>query len=522
MTSPFFGRSIQVVRDLSVDEQAYLYDRTRALKEALQSRDRESIARFVINADGVGAYLFFMEDSTRTKESFRNAVKFHGLKLNDFGTSGSSFNKSESITDTFRMLVSYSDHSLFVVRTKLEGACRWLEESIGAYAERLGLQRPSFINAGDGRHEHPTQEFLDEFTFLEQAGWDRSSIHVALVGDLYHGRTAHSKVDGLSIFNEVRVDLVAPDELEMPPHYVSAMEAKGYDVRRYQSIAEYLAGRDVAPTWYFTRLQIERMGDRLLDRAAALRDAVTFRRDFLSALPDGARFYHPLPRHRVTPTIPTFLDDLPVNGWAEQSINGYYTRIIEIAMLAGHLGADFVGTPRVVPDYPDDFVREVSAQSSRKPDYKIGIKPVDRGIVIDHIGRGGEPADIWNQIDKIRRILGLNLVSSHGVYSSRSGHYKGIVSLPTVDSLTDSEMKTLGAAAPGCTLNRVEDGRVVRKYRMEMPPRIYNLPGIACSNEECISHPSHHEPVDPEFLRSGADRYLCKYCERPHEFGELW
>ena len=522
MTSPFLGRTIQVVRDLSVDEQAYLYERTRALKEALRSRDADSIGRFAINADGVGAYLFFMEDSTRTKESFRNAVKFHGLKLNDFATSGSSFNKSESITDTFRMLVSYSDQSLFIVRTKLEGVCRWLEESIGAYAERLGLLRPSFINAGDGRHEHPTQEFLDEFTFLEQAGWDRSSIHVALVGDLYHGRTAHSKVDGLSIFNEVRVDLVAPDELEMPRHYVAAMEAKGYDVRRYESIAEYLAGRDVARTWYFTRLQIERMGDRLLDRAAALRDAVTFRRDFLSALPEGTRFYHPLPRHRVTPTIPTFLDDLSVNGWAEQSINGYYTRIIEIAMLAGHLGADFTGAPRSIPDYPDDFVREVSAQSSRKPDYKIGIKPVERGIVIDHIGRGGEPADIWNQIDKIRRILGLNLVSSHGVYSSRSGHYKGIVSLPTVDSLTDSEMKMLGAAAPGCTVNRVEGARVVRKYRMEMPPRIYSLPGIACSNEECISHPTHHEPVDPEFHRSGENRYLCKYCERPHEFGELW
>jgi aspartate carbamoyltransferase len=47
---------------------------------------------------------------------------------------------------------------------------------------------PSFINAGDGKHEHPTQEFLDEFSFLEALEWNSESIHLVLTGDLFHGQ----------------------------------------------------------------------------------------------------------------------------------------------------------------------------------------------------------------------------------------------------------------------------------------------------------------------------------------------
>ena len=94
----------------------------------------------------------------------------------------------------------------------------------------MDLPQASFLNAGDGRHEHPTQEFLDEFSFLEQLEWDRSSIHLALVGDLFHGRTAHSKVEGLKIYGKVKVDLIAPDEIGMPPGYVRLMHENGYEV----------------------------------------------------------------------------------------------------------------------------------------------------------------------------------------------------------------------------------------------------------------------------------------------------
>ena len=103
-----------------------------------------------------------------------------------------------------KMLFGYSDRSLFVVRSQQEGLCRWLHDALGTYADRVDMPRPNFINAGDGKHEHPTQEFLDEFSFLEQQNWKRDHIRIALVGDLFHGRTVHTKADGLKIFSSVR------------------------------------------------------------------------------------------------------------------------------------------------------------------------------------------------------------------------------------------------------------------------------------------------------------------------------
>lgn len=518
----FAGRTISVVRDLSVDEQIYLYEATRRLKKAL--RDGTDTSEFRIDRPELGVYLFFMEDSTRTKESFRNAAKFHGVKVNDFVAEHSSFNKKESITDTIKMLVGYSNQSIFIIRSKLEGVCRWLESAISEYVDTAKLAPAAFINAGDGRHEHPTQEFLDEFSFLEQKGWNRDSIHVALVGDLFHGRTVHSKVDGLRVFRNVQVDLVAPDELSMPGHYIDQMRRNGFEVRLFPTIEAYLQQAKVAKLWYFTRLQLERMGDQLLEKEDQLRSAVTFRKEFISLVPENTKFFHPLPRHSVTPTIPSFLDHTSLNGWDAQSMNGYFTRIIELAMVGGRLGSDFAGRARVEKEFSDDFIQEAPVGTGSKQEYKIGIKPVEDGIVIDHIGKGRSTAEIWDHISKIRNILDLNVVSSQGVFNSqRDPHrYKGLISLPEIRSFDERQIKMLAAIAPDCTLNIVKDSHVTRKYRLSMPPRVYNLPGISCKNEDCISHPNHHEPISAEFYRSEDSTFVCRYCERPHEFQDIW
>ncbi|MBN2038818.1 MAG: aspartate carbamoyltransferase [Spirochaetes bacterium] len=517
----FKGRSLTVVNDFSVDEQIYLYEKTKELKEAI--RDKKNISKFKLSDPDFGIYLMFLEDSTRTKESFVNAAKFHNAKVNVFDVSTSSFNKKESITDTIRMLFGYSDNSLFIIRTKLEGVCRWLESAIGDYADRIGYSRPSFINAGDGKHEHPTQEFLDEFSFLEQKNWDRSSIHIALVGDLYHGRTIHSKADGLKVFNEIHVDLIAPDLLQLPEDYKDKMKHNGYDIRIFESIEEYLAQKNIAKIWYFTRLQLERMGDQILEKADYLISSVTFSRDFLDRLPEDARFYHPLPRNRTHPTIPQFLDSTKINAWDNQAINGYFTRIIEIAMLTDKLGADFKGTQPAINDLNDNFIQEAEINFKKKNGYKIGIKPVENGIVIDHIGRGHDLATIWNQIDKIRHIMKLNLISSHGVYNSHSEDlYKGMISLPEVLSFDKKQIKMLAAIAPGSTLNIIKDGRILNKYRLHMPPKVYNFDEISCKNENCVSHPAHQEMVWPEFHRADESRFICKYCEHIHEFQDIW
>lgn len=525
-SNTFAKRSITVVGDLSRDEQYFLYEKTRELKRGLLSGD--DVSRFRLRDSERTIYLLFLEDSTRTKESFRNAAKFHGTKVNDFAVSSSSIvTKKESITDTVKMLFGYSERSMFIVRSKMEGVCGWLHTALGEYARRIGKEPPSFINAGDGKHEHPTQEFLDEFTFLEHRNWDRQEIHVALIGDLHHGRTVHSKVDGLKVFDRVHVDLVAPKELALPEHYRSRMVQHGFTIRTFPSIDSYLDATDVADIWYFTRLQLERMGESVRERAEPLRRAVTCTPTQVARLPAGTRFYHPLPRHRERPTIPAFLDDTDLNGWDAQSINGYYTRIVELGLLGGVLGCDFSGTSWTRQEPADDFIEETLVRSGKKPEHKVGIKPVDNGIVIDHIGRGRDVERIWNQIDKIRHIMGLNCRSSHGVYHSSSpDRFKGIISLPDILAFDERQIKMLGAIAPGCTVNIIKQAQVKKKYRLLMPPRVYNFDEISCKNDACISFRENYQHVRPEFLRAvdleGTSTFVCKYCDRPHEFEEIW
>ncbi|WP_028973073.1 aspartate carbamoyltransferase [Spirochaeta cellobiosiphila] len=521
MNHPFKGRTISVVEDLSLDEQWYMYQQTAKLKRSL--KEGKDVSSFRINDPEFSVYLMFFEDSTRTKESFRNAALFHRCRLNVFDANSSSFNKKESLTDTIKMLTGYSEKSLFIIRSPQEGVCRMLETNIGDYAEKMDFIQPSFINAGDGKHEHPTQEFLDEFSFLEQNEWNRDSIHIALVGDLFHGRTVHSKANGLKIFNNVSVDLIAPAELSMPSNYIQIMKSNGFKIREFQSIESYLAQQDVAKIWYFTRLQLERMGDKVLDKADSLRSSVTFKRQYLKDIPEGTKFYHPLPRHRVYPVIPPWLDSTDLNGYDEQSVNGYLTRIIEIGLLGGALGEDFTGATKEVIYKDEEFV--IGAPIKKKPvrDVKTGIKPVENGIVIDHIGFGAPIPKIWNQIDKIRKTMELNYSSSHGVFSSRNiDQYKGIISLPNILSFDRRQMKMLGAIAPGCTVNIVKNQEVKEKYRLLMPPRIYNFDQISCRNTNCISHKSHNEPIITMFYRSSEDRYVCKFCEKSYSFDEIW
>eukprot|EP01060_Flectonema_neradi_P015898 TRINITY_DN2252_c1_g1_i1.p1 TRINITY_DN2252_c1_g1~~TRINITY_DN2252_c1_g1_i1.p1 ORF type:complete len:566 (+),score=72.19 TRINITY_DN2252_c1_g1_i1:74-1699(+) len=532
----FEGRSLSVVNDFTPDEQFYLYEQTRLLKEAV--RDNCDISVFQIKNASKAVYLIFMEDSTRTKESFRNAALFHGCKVNVFDAATSSFNKKESITDTVKMLCGYStNQSIFIVRSKLEGTCTWLDQVVGPYCESVGLPRASFINAGDGRHEHPTQEFLDEFSFLEEKNWDQSQIHLALVGDLYHGRTVHSKTDGLRVFKKVKVDLVAPKELAMPIEYINRMKENNFEVREFSSIDEYIEHGDVSALWYFTRLQLERMGDKILGREEFLRRAVTFKKSHIPKIPAESKFYHPLPRHQVYPVIPSFLDNTSFNAWDRQSINGYYTRIMELALVGGAVGADFKGQAAIPSESPN-FVEEIvnpepdlspKSATVKKNSMKIGIKPVSNGLVIDHIRKGSSSEKCWKTISMIIKILELHeTVGSCGVYASSadSERLKGLISLPLLtESFFDRRsIKKLAAISPGCTLNVICDDKVVKKYRLAMPPRIYDFEDIDCVNANCISHRKNHEHVRASFVRKSTTPpvFTCTYCERPHQFEDIW
>lgn len=505
----------------------YLFEKVKVLKKALMEQDTKTMEAFRINDKDFGIYEVFLEDSTRTKESFRNAANFHHAKVSELNSDSSSFNKGESYADTFNTLNGYAN-TIFIIRSKLEGVCRWLEEECSTYAKRNQITRkPAFINAGDGKHEHPTQELLDEFTFLEDNDWDTKSIHLALVGDLFHGRTVHSKADGLKIFNKVKVDMISPVELAMPDSYLMTMRKNGYEIRIFDSIDAYLAQPDIADKWYFTRPQLERMGDRILQRQVELRNSITFRKDQMESLKEGTKFYHPLPRHKVHPTIPTFLDSTSLNGWERQSINGMYVRIVLLALIGGKIGEDFKPTRLVMPDESEEYIFEVDLSTIPVKEKQVseGVHPIHDGVVIDHICKGDAPSEIRAHMRLISSVLGLDDTKG-GEWVSTCGKdgatYKGIIFRPGSSDLSRKELKRLAAVSPGCTLNLIKGGKVDKKYRLHMPPRIYNFDDLACTNEACISHPDQSENVPALFHRTVDNRFACAFCGKSHTFKEIW
>lgn len=426
---------------------------------------------------------------------------------------------------------------------------------MAAFASHRGFPRPSFINAGDGRHEHPSQEFLDEFSFLEQKGWDVTEIHVALLGDLFHGRTVHSKVDGLKIYEKVSVDLIAPPELSMPSMYEERMQAAGFRVRKFPSISAYLEQQEVAKLWYFTRLQLERMGDKVLDRAAELREAVTFREEFVQKLPEKTKFFHPLPRDARHPTVPFWLDCTEYNGWDQQSQNGYYTRIVLLGMLSGHFGEDFQPRPANLPGHPPptpatgivehsllnvagDFIVEVQLEEGARLENsgKMHFTNMHSGIVIDGIAEGQSHEKIWALMCMVRAIIGFHHMGDMGLRRCEQDPSlsAGYISVPDYDTINWDRlpMKKLAAMVPGSILNIVSEGVIERCFKLRMPPRIYNLPDISCKNQACISHPRNNQhEVSAYFVRAeswDADNRLaskvftCKFCEQFHTFSQIW
>ena len=525
--NPLRTRTIATADDLSLDEMLYLFENTASLKKAIKEQDQHTLDSMRLKDTMTGVYTLMLEDSTRTRESFRNAALFHDVKYSVFDADHSSINKKESYADTINNLIGY-DNAIFIIRSKLEGVCRWLERSGEAYAERHGMPKPSFINAGDGKHEHPTQELLDEYTFWEDNGTDTSHIHVALIGDLLHGRTVHSKADGLRVFDEVKVDLIAPDDIAMPRHYIRKMRDNGFEVREFGSIREYLDSQDMADKWYFTRPQLERMGEEVRRRQQKLREDITFSRELFDShaarMPAGTRFYHPLPRHKEQPTIPRFLDETELNGYERQSQNGYFTRAVLLAAIGGGLKTEFTGEPKRSKEYPDDFITRIDAPPmSTKKEYTEGIRPISDGVVIDHICRGESYEDIENHSSMIVNVL--NLYGRGGRWADESfsekGVYKGIISRPGMEEPDERDLRKLAALAPGCTVNIIEDNTVSRKYRLQMPPRIFGFERISCKNDACISSREVNEGVETEFHRYD-DFFVCVYCDTAHSYKQIW
>jgi len=267
------------------------------------------------------------------------------------------------------------------------------------------------------------------------------------------------------------------------------------------------------------------MGEQILKRQHELREKVTFKENFIEKLPAETFFYHPLPRHKVYPTIPTFLDHTPLNHWEKQSINGMFIRIVLLSAVAGKIGEDFSGETVIHQDYGENFIQEVQPDNSHQKTLKEGINPLTNGVVIDRFCRGESKDNIWQYLFKTMNIMGFSQYKgSIGVGESKKapGIFKGLIFLPEIRELSSSEIRRLAAVTGGCTVNVVKDNKVCRKLRLSSPPRIYKIEGICCKNSACISHHSHSESAPPDFLRRSDDCLECCYCGTPHQFKDIW
>eukprot|EP01125_Pyxidicula_operculata_P003023 TRINITY_DN1312_c0_g1_i1.p1 TRINITY_DN1312_c0_g1~~TRINITY_DN1312_c0_g1_i1.p1 ORF type:complete len:2089 (+),score=499.75 TRINITY_DN1312_c0_g1_i1:1107-7373(+) len=191
--------------------------------------------------------LVFYEPSTRTAMSFSAAMERLGGSVLTTYSESSSVKKGESLQDTIRTMEQYAD--AIVLRHPESGS-----SDVAAKASRKPV-----INAGDGAGEHPTQALLDVFTIRSELG-TVNRLHVTLVGDLKYGRTVHSLVQLLALY-EVKLTYVSPKELRLPRYLYEKLENRGIDQQEVftkEGLLEVIPHTDVL---YVTRIQKERFED---------------------------------------------------------------------------------------------------------------------------------------------------------------------------------------------------------------------------------------------------------------------
>lgn len=188
----------------------------------------------------------FFEASTRTRTTFELAAKRLSADVLNIHIASSATSKGETLQDTLRTLEAmYCD--MFIVRHPNSSAAHFI-------ARRLAAEKTRVINAGDGRHAHPTQAMLDMFT-LRRRKPDFSRLTAAIVGDILHSRVARSEIQALNILGAAEIRVIAPDTL------LPAQVEKAFNVRHCPDMDAGLRDVDVI---IMLRLQRERMGSQLL------------------------------------------------------------------------------------------------------------------------------------------------------------------------------------------------------------------------------------------------------------------
>jgi aspartate carbamoyltransferase catalytic subunit len=227
---------------------------------------------------GRSVFNLFFENSTRTRTTFEIAAKRLSADVFNLNIAASSAAKGESLLDTINNLTAMQA-DLFVVRHSQGGAPHLIASHVAPHVH--------VINAGDGRHSHPTQGLLDSYT-IRHYKRDFSALSVAIVGDILHSRVARSDLHALLALGVPDVRAVGP--LTLLP---DGLEALG--VRVFTSLEQGLRDADVV---IMLRLQNERMGGALLPSASEYFRKYGLTPEALRAAKPDCIVMHPGPMNR--------------------------------------------------------------------------------------------------------------------------------------------------------------------------------------------------------------------------------
>ncbi|SNT68709.1 aspartate carbamoyltransferase catalytic subunit [Paracoccus seriniphilus] len=259
----------------------------------------------------------FFENSTRTQASFELAGKRLGADVMNMAVAQSSVKKGETLIDT-ALTLNAMQPDLLVVRHQNSGAVNLLAEKVNC----------AVINAGDGRHEHPTQALLDALT-IRRAKGRLQRLTIAICGDISHSRVARSNLILLGKM-ENRIRLIGPATLM--PSGVSEM-----GVELYEDMAEGLKGADVV---MMLRLQKERMDGGFIPSEREYYHRWGLDADKLALAADDAIVMHPGPMNRGVEIDGTIADDINRSVIQDQVEMGVAVRMAALDLLARNLRAE--------------------------------------------------------------------------------------------------------------------------------------------------------------------------------------
>ena len=302
----YLGKDLIGLENLGADQIRGILDTAEPFKEISERQIKK-----VPVLRGKTIVNLFFEPSTRTRVSFEFAEKRLSADTVNIAASGSSVTKGETLVDTARNLEAMRI-DMVVIRHGSSGAAQFLADRIPS----------NVINAGDGRHEHPTQALLDMLTIRDHLG-RLEGVKVCIVGDILHSRVARSNIFGLRTLG-AEVAVCGPRTL-VP----SAIAELG--VTRFDRIEEAIEWADVLNV---LRLQLERMQAGYVPSLREYNRVFGVSRERVEASPRDLLILHPGPMNRGV-EIDSDVADGPHSVILNQVTNGVAVRMAVLYLLAG-------------------------------------------------------------------------------------------------------------------------------------------------------------------------------------------